>query len=70
MKVAVVCDQYKLKVFRKVLRKAGYKGEEFPGITRATTTLQIQFVEDEFDKLRATVEECERKAKRGRGGMA
>ena len=50
-KIGIVIDKWKLEIFAKVLREAGYGFERGPGITKDTFNLYVNIPDDEVDKL-------------------
>ena len=38
---AIVCDDWKLPTFKRILTEAGYKFTEHPGVTPDTVTLKV-----------------------------
>lgn len=59
-KAAVIIDKWKLPIFSKHLREAGFSYDTAPGVTPDTTTLTVDF--ESVDKLcpvvQAAQEEC------------
>ena len=62
-KAAVVADNYKLPVFRRILKEAGYTWKESPFVDD-TTTMVVEVEDDEVRALTAVVKRCNQEATR------
>lgn len=68
MKVAaVVLDAWKLPIFEKHLKEAGYTYEQAPGLTKGTLTLRVayEWVASLQPIIEAAQKECAALAKKG-----
>ena len=64
MKAGIVVDNWKLKIFDKVLTDAGYKYEKFDGPGPNISTLTVQT--DDLLKMQTVVKEANDKARRSK----
>lgn len=64
MKAAIVVDNWKLPVFRRRLKKAGYEYEDGGGLTSDTTVLTVET--SNLLALKKVLEKCQSETARSR----
>lgn len=64
MKAAIVIDDWKLSIFKKILDGEGYEYTEIKGPIARCITLQVET--DDIEKLRPIVERMQHEAARSR----
>lgn len=62
MKAGIVVDDWKLPVFRRRLKKAGYEYQDGGPLTADTTLLTV--VTDDMSALKKVLEQCQAECRR------